>query len=137
MDETNNKAMKIEHIGIWVENLNLMIEFYKKYFNASEGKHYHNPVKNFTSCFIEFPSGVRIELMHNPSIPAKQEDNGDQHHGYIHIAIAVDNEQEVDRLAHQLNKDGYQVVDGPRRTGDGYYESVVLDPEGNRIEITV
>jgi lactoylglutathione lyase len=137
MDETKIKTMRIEHIGIWVENINLMIGFYKKYFNASEGKHYHNPVKNFTSCFIEFPSGARIELMHNPSIPTKKQKNGDQLTGYIHLAIAVDSEQEVDHLSHQLEMDGFLILDGPRRTGDGYYECVVLDPEGNRIEITV
>ena len=137
MDETKIKTMKIEHIGIWVESLELMTEFYRKYFKASEGKHYHNPVKNFSSCFIEFPSGARIELMHNPVIPAKKDKKGDQHSGYIHIAIAVENEKEVDRLSHLLKMDSYRVLDGPRRTGDGYYESTVLDPEGNRIELTV
>jgi lactoylglutathione lyase len=137
MDETKINIMKIEHIGICVKNINLMTNFYKKYFNAVEGKHYHNPLKYFTSCFVEFPSGARIELMHNPLIPDLKDNNGNQYQGYVHIAVAVGNEQEVDRLTLQLKNDGYRVLDGPRRTGDGYYESVILDPEGNRIELTV
>ena len=127
--------MKMDHIGIWVRDLDKMIKFYRDYFNVSAGNKYHNPVKKFTSCFVEFPSGGRIELMNNPDITAVIRRNG-QHTGYIHIAINVGSEAEVDRLAGKFRNDHFEIPDGPRRTGDGYYECVVLDPEGNRIELT-
>ena len=129
--------MKIDHIGIWVTDLDKMIEFYKTYFKATAGKKYHNPFKNFTSCFLKMPSGPGIELMNNPSIPARSGKPGDQYPGYIHIAISMESEPEVNRQTEFLRENGYTVLDGPRRTGDGYYESVIIDPEGNRIEITV
>ncbi len=129
--------MKIEHIGIWVAELDSMIAFYQKYFGAAAGEIYHNPLKNFTSRFVIFPEGSRIEFMHNPEISKAGNQTGKQHLGYTHLAISLGTVKEVDRLTSILNIDGYKVLDGPRRTGDGYYESVVLDPEGNRIELTV
>lgn len=128
--------MKIEHIGLWVGNLDRMIEFYAKFFQGIPGKKYHNPSKNFTSCFIEFPSGPRLELMNNPALESHTDRKGPPL-GYAHIALAAGSREEVDRLSGKLNQDGYRLIDGPRQTGDGYYESVILDPEGNRIEITV
>ncbi len=129
--------MNIDHIGIWVEDLDRMIGFYHNYFMTTSGEKYHNPTKNFTSCFIRFPSGCRIELMHNSGVPALNKYPASPHLGYIHIAVSVGSEKDVDSITENLKKDGFAILDGPRRTGDGYYESVVLDPEGNRVELTV
>ncbi len=128
--------MKMDHVGIWVRDLDHMIKFYLEYFNAIPGEKYHNPVKNFTSCFVEFPSGSRIELMNNPDISDDTGTKDRQRLGYIHIAISVGSEPAVDRLAERLRNDRYPILDGPRRTGDGYYECTFADPEGNRIELT-
>lgn len=110
--------------------------FYETYFAAQAGPKYVNPAKQYESYFLRFDSGARLELMFRPDIPSIQADPVTQFTGYIHLAIAVGSEMGVDELTRRLQADGYPVLDGPRRTGDGYYESVVLDPEGNRIEIT-
>lgn len=129
--------MKIDHIGIWVKDLDKMAGFYMKYFKGVAGEKYHNPLKKFTSCFIQFPAGTRIELMHNPDILPVNTPEEVQHHGFIHISFSLGSENDVDWLTKNLEMDGYKILDGPRRTGDGYYESLVLDPEGNRVELTV
>lgn len=128
--------MKIDHVGIWVKDLDKMTIFYQKYFKGVSGERYHNPLKKFTSCFIEFPAGPRLELMHNPDIIRDNEYSDEKQLGYIHISFSVGSENDVDWLTANLKSDGFKIMDGPRRTGDGYYESVVLDPEGNRVEIT-
>ena len=127
--------MKIEHLAIWVNDLELMRSFYIKYFNGRAGKKYTNPKKNFSSYFIEFAEGCRLELMHNPSISANLNDSMKEYIGIIHFAISVGNKEKVNQLTEELRKEGYKVIGEPRTTGDGYYESVVLDPESNRIEI--
>ena len=129
--------MHIEHIAIWVKDLNGVKQFYEKYFGAESGPRYFNPTKHFESYFLSFSSGARLELMNMPSIPETKDDVHAQSIGLIHFAFSTGSEEEVDALTSRLKEDGYPVLDGPRRTGDGYYESVVLDPEGNRIEITV
>jgi len=126
--------MKIEHIAIWVKDLEHMKNFYQTYFNANAGNLYHNPKKQFQSYFLSFESGCRIELMHNPDIT---ESEIKQRIGLTHFAISVGSRQEVDNVTNRLSKDGYEVIGQPRATGDGYYESVILDPEKNSIEITV
>ena len=98
---------------------------------------YFNPKKEFHSYFLSFDSGARLEIMQMPSIPETENDPVKQFTGLIHIAISTGSTKKVDSLTSLLAKDGYRVLDGPRETGDGYYESVVLDPEDNRIEITV
>lgn len=128
--------MKIEHLAIWVRDLEKMKHFYTTYFQGKAGKKYHNPKKNFESYFITFDEGCRLELMHNPNIPEGQNDAFKQFTGMIHFAISVSNKENVDTLTEKLEKDGFQIVGAPRTTGDGYYESVVLDPEMNRVEIT-
>ncbi len=126
--------MKIEHIAIWVKDLEQMKNFYQTYFNANAGNLYHNPQKQFQSYFLSFESGCRIEIMHNPDIP----DSEMKHRiGLAHFAMSVGSRQEVDNLTNRLSKDGYEVIGQPRTTGDGYYESLILDPEKNSIEITV
>jgi lactoylglutathione lyase len=129
--------VKIEHIAIWSHDIEKLKSFYNKYFNATAGDKYINSKKNFQSYFLSFHNGCRLELMHMPGIPETQNDQYAQFTGLIHFAISVGTEESVDSLTNRLRKDGYEVVSGPRRTGDGYYESVVLDPDGNRIEITV
>ena len=128
--------MRIEHLAIWVTDLKLMRSFYERYLGATAGEIYHNPQKTFTSYFLSFKEGPRLELMHKPTILPP----GDSHVEYLgitHFAVSVGSKEQVDALTEELRTDGYLVVGEPRTTGDGYYESVVLDPEGNRIEITV
>lgn len=129
--------MKIEHLAIWVENLEAMKSFYESYFGAQAGDKYRNDTKNFESYFLSFDTGCRLELMHRPNIPANLNDLLKEYIGLIHFAISVGSKEQVDHLTEELRAAGYQVVGEPRTTGDGYYESVVLDPESNRIEITV
>jgi len=128
--------MYINHIAIYTTNLEATKAFYEKYFGAVAGEKYHNPKKNFTSYFLSFESGGRLELMHKPTIP-DIENKAPEHLGLTHFAISVGSKSKVDELTERLRKDGFSVVGEARTTGDGYYESVVLDPEGNRIEITV
>ena len=128
--------MHIEHIAIWAKDLERLKSFYGTYFQATVGEKYVNPRKQFESYFLSFAGGARLEMMHKPDIPDSLNDAERQFTGYIHLAYSVGSPGEVDALTERLRRDGYQVVDGPRRTGDGYYESVVLDPEGNRVEIT-
>jgi lactoylglutathione lyase len=129
--------MKIEHIAIWVSDLEKVRSFYELYFNATSGEKYINLIKNFESYFLTFQGGSRLELMQMPGIPKSANDVYKQFTGLIHFAISTGNKESVDRLTEQLRSDGYEIADEPRITGDGYYESVVLDPEGNRIEITI
>lgn len=128
--------MYIEHIAIWTRNLEQLKQFYEKYFEAQAGAKYINTTKQFESYFLSFASGARLELMHMPTVPETQDDIYKQFTGLIHFALSTGSEEAVDNLTRTLKDDGFEVVDGPRRTGDGYYESVVLDPDGNRIEIT-
>jgi lactoylglutathione lyase len=129
--------MKIEHIAIWTADLEKMRSFYEKYFQAVAGELYENPKKNFRSYFLYFESGSRLELMHRPDIKELNIGFAQEHIGLIHFAVSVGDKIAVDSLTERLRKDGYVVAGEPRTTGDGYYESVVLDPEGNRIEITI
>lgn len=126
--------MHIEHIAIWVHDLEKMRVFYESYFNATSNDKYTNPKKHFSSYFLSFDSGCRLELMHNPDI---SEALAQTPLGLAHFALSVGSKQAVDQLTAQLQNDGYEVKGAPRTTGDGYYESVVLDPENNQIEITV
>ena len=128
--------IKIEHIALWVSDLEKMKNFYSRYFQATAGARYHNPGKNFSSYFLSFADGCRLELMAKPEIPDNQNDLVKQYKGLIHFAISVGSAARVDQLTETLRADGYPIIGEPRTTGDGYYESVVLDPENNRIEIT-
>ncbi len=128
--------MKIEHLAIWVKDLKRMKLFHETYFHGKAGELYVNHKKNFRSYFISFDEGCRLELMNNPDIPINLNDISKQHEGIIHFAISVGNKENVDFLTAKLKKDGYKIVGEPRTTGDGCYESLILDPENNRIEIT-
>ena len=126
--------MKIEHLAIWTCQLETLRDFYGRYFGANPSDFYHNPAKQFTSCFLTFASGARLELMHRPDLPSAA---ATPTVGLAHMAFAVGSEAAVDRMTAILAEAGYPPVDGPRHTGDGYYESTFHDPEGNLIELTV
>jgi len=128
--------MKIEHIAIWTKDLERLRGFYETYFAARAGKKYVNPRKRFSSYFLTFSSGARLELMQRADIRAVDKGREEEVQGYAHLAMEVGDETAVNRLTQLFVDDGVPLLDGPRYTGDGYYESVILDPDGNRIEIT-
>jgi lactoylglutathione lyase len=128
--------MKIEHLAIWTNDLERLKAFYVKYFGAVANDKYYNPKKEFTSYFLSFGNGCRLEIMHTPHV-AQQQNHQFQHAGLDHFAVSLGSKQAVDQLTERLRKDGFVVRSEPRTTGDGYYESVVLDPDGNFLELTV
>ena len=125
--------MKIEHAALWVRDLETMNAFYQEFFGARPGQKYVNKTKGFSSYFLSFGSGARLELMHNDAVPAG---SGKPQTGYAHLAFSVGSKEEVDVFTARLHGAGFTIVSGPRTTGDGYYESCILDPEGNMVEIT-
>ena len=129
--------MKIEHLAIWTHELEALKSFYMKYFNAKVGKKYRNEKKKFESYFLSFEDGCRLEIMQMPLIPENKNNILNQYIGLIHFAVSVGSETKVITLTEELKKDGYKVISEPRTTGDGYFESIILDPDGNRFEITL
>lgn len=127
--------MKIEHIAIWSPDLKRLKDFYIKYFEAVSNEGYENTNTGFKSYFLSFGDGARLEIMNMDDI-LSAEASGKQYFGYCHIAISVGTMLEVMKITKKLEADGYEVIGEPRMTGDGYFESLVLDPDGNRIEIT-
>jgi lactoylglutathione lyase len=128
--------MRIDHIALWTTDIDRCKAFYSTYFGATPGARYVNTAKGFESCFLSFESGARIEVMRTTTLSPVAVEPGAQRMGLTHIAIGLGSDQRVDELALRLRSDGHPILDGPRRTGDGYYEAVTLDPDGNRIEIT-
>ena len=126
--------MKIEHIAMYVNDLEGTRDFFVKYLGGLSNDGYHNELTGFRSYFITFDDGARLEIMNKPSM----EDSAKRVNrtGYIHIAFSVGSAEEVDRLTRVFREDGYEVINGPRTTGDGYYESCIIGVEGNQIEIT-
>jgi len=129
--------MQIEHVALWTRDLERARAFYEGYFEARAGKKYVNAERHFASYFLTFASGARLELMTLPDLGDAQDGDAPDRVGYAHLAFSVGSEESVDALTARLQADGYRVVSAPRRTGDGYYESCVLDPDGNRVEITI
>ena len=128
--------MKIEHLAIWVDNLETMRQFYLKYFDFTSGEKYTNEKKGFTAYFLMFGDGkTRLELMNRKDIVHEPNKRGFMK-GIAHFAISVGDKEAVNRLTERLRADNYTIESEPRTTGDGYYESVVLDPEGNYVEIS-
>jgi lactoylglutathione lyase len=127
--------MHIEHIAIWTHQLEHMKAFYEIYFDVHAVQKYTNPKKHFESYFLTFASEAMLELMTAPDV--EEASSAGRTVGYAHIAISVGSREEVNRLTHQIEIDGYQVGGQPRTTGNGCYESVILDPDGNRVEITI
>ena len=127
--------MYIEHIAMYVNDLEKTREFFVKYFNATSNEGYHNKTTDFRSYFLTFDNGARLEIMNRPQM--SDEEKGFNRSGYIHIAFSLGSKDAVDVLTERMKNDGYNVISGPRTTGDGYYESCVIGIEGNQIEITV
>lgn len=127
--------MKIEHIAMYVNDLDAARDFFIKYFGAVSDNGYHNIKTGFRSYFLSFEDGARLEIMNRPQMTdsVKEVDRT----GFIHIAFSMGSSAEVDRMTEKLGKDGYKVLSGPRTTGDGYYESCIVDLEGNQIELTI
>ena len=124
--------VRLEHVGLWVRDLDGVADFYARYFGARIGALYQNSRKGFESRFLQFTGGARLELMRRSDVNSRP---GDEQLGLAHMALTVGDESAVDDLAARFIADGTAPIDGPRRTGDGYYECVVRDPEGNRVEI--
>ena len=126
--------MRVEHIAMYVNDLKKARDFFIKYFNAAVNDGYYNETTNFRSYFLTFEDGARLELMHHPDM--QDMEKGIRRTGLIHIAFSVGSKEKVDELTQRLKNDGYEVLSGPRTTGDGYYESCIVGIEGNQIEIT-
>ena len=127
--------MKIEHVAMYVNDLEKAKEFFTIYFKGKANDGYHNPNTGFKSYFLTFDDGCRIEIMKKPAMedPKKTLTRT----GLIHLAFSLGSKENVDQLTNQLKKDGYEVISGPRTTGDGYYESCIVGLEGNQIELTI
>ncbi|MDE7138292.1 MAG: VOC family protein [Ruminococcus sp.] len=127
--------MKIEHVAMYVEDLERAKEFFVKYFNAVPNNMYHNKKTDFRSYFLSFDDGARLEIMNKPQITDNSEKT--ERTGYAHIAFSLGSAEKVDRLTTELKVNGYTVISEPRTTGDGYYESCIIDLEGNQIELAI
>lgn len=127
--------MKIEHIALYVNDLEKARSFFMKYLGAKSNDSYHNPKSDFRSYFLSFDDGARLEIMHKPGMSDLPKELART--GYAHIAFSVGSKEKVDTLTATLKADGYEVISGPRTTGDGYYESCIVAVEGNQVEVTV
>lgn len=126
--------MIIEHIAMYVNNLEEARDFFVKYLGGRSNDGYHNKNTGFRSYFISFDDGARLELMNKPALEDLEKPINRT--GYAHIAFSVGSKEKVDEMTAQLKADGFEVISGPRTTGDGYYESCVVVMEGNQIELT-
>lgn len=128
--------MHIEHLAMYVNDLEGTKAFFERYFGAScPGELYHNPTTGFRSYFLTFEDGARLEIMNKEHMEDPEKTL--TRTGFVHVAFSVGSPERVDELTAQLRADGYEVLSGPRTTGDGYYESCIAGPENNQIEITV
>lgn len=130
-------TITLEHVAIWTDKLEELKDYYVMYFDGLSNQKYTNQANQFHSYFLSFKTGARLEIMSMPNIPANKNDTvNTQHQGIIHLAFGVDNIKEVDEKANQLKANGYQILNGPRKTVNGYYKFETLDPDNNRIEVT-
>ncbi len=125
--------IQIDHTALYVSDLEGMRSFYERYFGAQANDRYHNPKTGLTTYFLTLGEGSRLELMTCPGL--RHDDRQPPQAGYAHLALSLGSRDAVDRLTARLLGDGFEVLSYPRVTGDGYYESCVLDPEGNRLEL--
>ncbi len=127
--------MRIEHIAMFVNNLDAARDFFVRYFNAKSNEGYYNKTTGFRSYFLSFEDGARLEIMKKPVM--EDDEKTLSRTGYAHIAFSLGSKEAVDSLTEVMKQEGYDVVSDPRTTGDGYYESCIVGIEGNQIEITV
>ena len=127
--------MRIEHIAMYVNNLEAARDFFVKYLGGISNNGYHNKETGFRSYFISFDDGARLEIMKKPQMVDPQKLLNRT--GYVHLAFSVGSKEKVDELTELFRQDGYEVMSGPRTTGDGYYESCIIAIEGNQIELTI
>lgn len=128
--------MNINHVAIWAYDIELLKDFYTHYFCATAGERYHNPRRGLTSYILTFPDGdTKLEIMNEPDITAANDT--DKIKGLCHLAISIGGKEQVDAYTERMRADGVTVISNPRTTGDGYYESVIADPEGNIVELTI
>ncbi|QNO15424.1 VOC family protein [Alkalicella caledoniensis] len=125
--------MKINHIALYTNDLEGLKDFYKKYFNGKPNQMYHNENTGLKTYFLTFENDCRLEIMTRPNVKELSRDLISS--GFIHLAFSTGSKEGVDSLTKRLEQDGFKILSGPRTTGDGYYESCVLDPDGNQIEI--
>jgi len=128
---------RIQHVALWTHDIERLAAFYARHFGAAVGERYVNAARGFASRFLSFEDGARLEVMSSAQLQPATPEPGSERVGLAHLALSVGSPRRVDELTAQLRAAGCAVVGEPRRTGDGYYESVVLDPDGDRIEITV
>lgn len=127
--------MRIDHIAMYVNDLTAARDFFVRYFGAVPNEGYHNKNTDFRSYFLSFEDGARLEIMNKPHM--EDDPKSLARTGLVHIAFNVGSKERVDELTSLLKADGFEVISGPRTTGDGYYESCIVGIEGNQIEITI
>lgn len=127
--------MRIEHIAMYVNDLERARDFFIRYLGAASNEGYHNKTTGFRSYFLSFDDGARLELMNRPEM--EDAPKSAARTGLVHIAFSLGSREKVDALTAALRADGFEVLSGPRTTGDGYYESCIAAIEGNQIELTV
>lgn len=133
--QEGDRIMMIEHVAMYVNDLENTKAFFESYLNGRSNDGYHNEITGFRSYFISFDSGARLEIMKKPNMSDEKKDAART--GYSHVAFSVGSKEKVDELTEQIRAAGYEVASGPRTTGDGYYESCIVAIEGNLIELTV
>lgn len=126
--------MAITHAAIYTQDLEKLRDFYCRWFGGTAGRKYENPIKGFSSYFISFGPGARLELMNSRNV--KETVRREFTAGYAHLAFSTESEEDVENLTARMREAGITVVSAPRKTGDGFFESCVLDPDGNRVEIS-
>ena len=126
--------MKIEHVAMYVIDLEMARDFFIKYLEGVSNDLYYNETTGFRSYFISFEDGARLELMNKPILNDNKSANNI---GYSHVSFSLGSKEKVDELTKRLKHDGYKIISGPRTTGDGYYESTIVAIEGNQIELTI
>jgi len=123
----------LEHVALYVEDLEKIKEFYVRHFRATANNKYHNPRTGLQTYFLSFEGGARLEIIQRPAMSPRA--SGEHPLGYTHISFKLGSFEKVDHLTRLLQESGCPLLNGPRMTGDGYYESVLSDPEGNLVEL--
>ena len=126
--------MKLEHVALWVKDLEGAKDFFITYFGAFSNEGYHNEKTGFRSYFLSFDDGARLEIMSSPLF--EESEKSVYRSGYAHVAISLGSKEAVDELSERFKAEGFEILSGPRTTGDGYYESAIIGFEGNVVEIT-